>query len=91
MHVIGDPSRRPASLQNAAREAEEMTRNNSQFHLMLATCYSGRWDIVRACRELAGEVQGNLLRPEDIDESSLASIPGSGFGSSTVQTDLTRF
>jgi len=73
MHVIGDPSRRPASLQNAAREAEEMTRNNSKFHLMLATCYSGRWDIVQACRELAGEVQGKTLRPEDIDEAMLAS------------------
>uniref|UniRef100_A0A0A8Y782 Alkyl transferase n=1 Tax=Arundo donax TaxID=35708 RepID=A0A0A8Y782_ARUDO len=50
-----------------------MTRNNSQLHLMLATCYSGRWEIVQACRELAREVKGNLLRPEDIDESLLAS------------------
>ncbi|OEL26482.1 Dehydrodolichyl diphosphate synthase 2 [Dichanthelium oligosanthes] len=72
MHVIGDPSRRPASLQDAAREAEEMTKNNSRFHLILAICYSGRWDIVQACRELATKVQDNLLRPEDIDEALLA-------------------
>jgi len=88
MHVIGDPSRRPASLQNAAREAEEMTRNNSQFHLMLATCYSGRWDIVQACRELAGEVQGKTLRPEDIDESLLASKLATGVAGEFSCPDL---
>ncbi|XP_066393894.1 cis-prenyltransferase 4, chloroplastic-like [Miscanthus floridulus] len=88
MHVIGDPSRRPASLQNAAREAEEMTRNNSKFHLMLATCYSGRWDIVQACRELAGEVQGKTLRPEDIDESLLASKLATGVAGEFSCPDL---
>ncbi|KAF8726358.1 hypothetical protein HU200_019820 [Digitaria exilis] len=65
--------RRPASLQGAIREAEEMTRNNSRHQLILATCYSGRWDIVQACRELTAKAQDNLLRPEDIDESMLAS------------------
>nr|CAB3459589.1 unnamed protein product [Digitaria exilis] len=72
VHVTGDTSRRPASLQDAAREAEEMTRNHSRYHFILATCYSGRWDIVQACRELATKVQDNQLRPEDIDESMLA-------------------
>ncbi|KAG2623379.1 cis-prenyltransferase 4, chloroplastic-like [Panicum virgatum] len=72
LHVIGDPSRRPASLQEAIREAEERTKNNSRFHLILATCYSGRWDIVQACRELATKVQDKLLRPEDIDEEMVA-------------------
>ena len=72
LHVIGDPSRRPASLQEAIREAEERTKNNSRFHLILATCYSGRWDIVQACRELAAKVQDKLLNPEDIDEEMLA-------------------
>ncbi|PAN16307.1 hypothetical protein PAHAL_3G052600 [Panicum hallii] len=72
LHVIGDPSTRPASLQDAVREAEEMTRNNSRFRMILATGYSGRWDIVQACRELAAKVQDKLLNPEDIDEAMLA-------------------
>nr|CAB3459587.1 unnamed protein product [Digitaria exilis] len=72
VHVVGDPSRRPASLQDAAREAEEMTRSHSRYHLILAICYSGRWDIVQACGELAAKAQDKLLRPEDIDESMLA-------------------
>jgi ditrans,polycis-polyprenyl diphosphate synthase len=62
----------PASLLEAAREAEEMTRNNSQYHLTIAACYSGRWDIVQACRDLATKVQDRLLLPEDIDEAMLA-------------------
>jgi len=72
VHVIGDPSTWPASLQEAVREAEEMTRDNSRFHLILATGYSGRWDIVQACRELAGKVQDKRINPEDIDEEMLA-------------------
>ncbi|CAL4911275.1 unnamed protein product [Urochloa decumbens] len=72
MHVIGDPSRRPASLQEAAREAEEMTKNNSRYHCIVATCYSGQWDIAQACRELATKAQDKLIRPEDIDEGMLA-------------------
>ncbi|TKW07168.1 hypothetical protein SEVIR_7G290250v4 [Setaria viridis] len=72
VHVAGDRSRMPTSLQDVAREAEEMTRNNSQYHCIIAVCYSGRWDIVQACRELATKVQDNMLRPEDIDEEMLA-------------------
>ncbi|KAJ1288471.1 hypothetical protein BS78_02G091800 [Paspalum vaginatum] len=72
VHVIGDPSRRPASLQGTVREAEEMTGNNSRLHLALATCYGGRWDIVQACRQLARQVEGGALKPDDIDESLLA-------------------
>lgn len=49
-----------------------MTRNNSRYHCTIAVCYSGRWDIVQACRELATKVQDKLLRPEDIDEEMLA-------------------
>ncbi|KAF8726360.1 hypothetical protein HU200_019822 [Digitaria exilis] len=66
------PSRRPPSLQEAIWEAEETTRNNSRCLVVIATCYSGRWDIVQACRELAAKVQDKQLRPEDIDESMLA-------------------
>ncbi|XP_062226577.1 cis-prenyltransferase 4, chloroplastic-like [Phragmites australis] len=70
LRVIGDSSRLPVSLQKIAREAEEATRTNSssQLDLTLAISYSGRRDIVQACRKLAQKVQGELLRPEDIDD-----------------------
>ena len=47
-------------------------RNNSRFNMIVATGYSGRWDIVQACRELAAKVQDKLLNPDDIDEAMLA-------------------
>jgi len=76
LHLIGDSPGRPASLLRAAREAHQATRNNSEMVLMLAIGYSGRRDIVRACQELAAEVQRDLLRPEDIDEALIAGGAG---------------
>ncbi|KAG2602069.1 hypothetical protein PVAP13_5KG652200 [Panicum virgatum] len=73
LRVIGDSSRLPVSLQKTAREAEEATRNNSQLDLTLAISYSGRRDIVQACRSLAQKVHDKVLRPEDIDESLFAA------------------
>ncbi|VAH66067.1 unnamed protein product [Triticum turgidum subsp. durum] len=72
LRVIGDCSRLPASLRRTARDAEEATRDNLQLDLTLAISYSGRRDIVQACRSLAQKVRGELLRPEDIDESLFA-------------------
>ncbi|KAI4966904.1 hypothetical protein ZWY2020_018302 [Hordeum vulgare] len=72
LRVIGDCSRLPASLRRTTRDAEEATRNNSQLDLTLAISYSGRRDIVQACRSLAQKVRDELLRPEDIDESLFA-------------------
>ncbi|CAL4953587.1 unnamed protein product [Urochloa decumbens] len=73
LRVIGDSSRLPVSLQRIAREAEAATRNNSQLDLTLAISYSGRRDIVQACRSLAQKVHDKVLRPEDIDESLFAA------------------
>ncbi|XP_022682334.1 uncharacterized protein LOC101765166 [Setaria italica] len=73
LRVIGDSSRLPVSLQKTAREAEAATRNNSQLDLTLAISYSGRRDIVQACRSLAQKVHDRQLRPEDIDESLFAA------------------
>ncbi|BAC03324.1 putative undecaprenyl pyrophosphate synthetase [Oryza sativa (japonica cultivar-group)] len=72
LRVIGDSSRLPVSLQKIAREAEETTRNNSQLDLTLAISYSGRRDIVQACRKLAQKVQSKALAAEDIDEALFA-------------------
>ncbi|TVU39385.1 hypothetical protein EJB05_12799, partial [Eragrostis curvula] len=73
LQVIGDSSKQPASLQMAAKQAADATRNNSQLHVMLAICYSGRWDVLQACRALAQEMRANELSPDDIDESMLAA------------------
>ncbi|XP_039835100.1 cis-prenyltransferase 4, chloroplastic-like [Panicum virgatum] len=72
LQVIGDASKMPGSLRRAAAEADEATRHNSQLHVMLGLCYSGRWDFAQACQELARAARANELSPDDIHESLLA-------------------
>ncbi|CAM0883638.1 unnamed protein product [Alopecurus aequalis] len=89
LRVIGDCSSLPASLQRTATEVEEATRNNSQLDLTLAISYSGRRDMVQACRSLAEKVHAGLLRPEDIDESLFAGeLETSGGSSAFPYPDL---
>jgi ditrans,polycis-polyprenyl diphosphate synthase len=71
MHVIGDPSRLPESLQRAAREAEETTRNNPDAGDLLRRAVGDRAGVPGARPESAGG-RRRLLRPEDIDEALLA-------------------
>ncbi|KAL5222631.1 hypothetical protein ABZP36_027344 [Zizania latifolia] len=78
LRVIGDRSRLPVSLQKISREAEEATRNNSLLNLTLAISYSGRREIVQACRKLAEKVQRKALRAEDIDEALFADELATG-------------
>ena len=84
LRVIGDSSRLLVSLQKTAREAEEATRNNSQLDLTLAISYSGRRDIVQACRSLEAEqlpavavgVLGALLHGHAVARLRGGRLPG---------------
>ncbi|XP_043724337.1 dehydrodolichyl diphosphate synthase 2-like [Telopea speciosissima] len=67
--VIGDSTKLPVSLQKLIIEAEEVTRNNSRFQLIIAVSYSGQYDIVQACRSIADKVNNGLIQPNDISEA----------------------
>ncbi|KAG2633483.1 hypothetical protein PVAP13_2NG170000 [Panicum virgatum] len=89
LQVVGDTSRMSGSLRRAAAEADEATRHNSQLHVMLGFCYSGKWDIAQACQELARAARANELSPDDIDESLLASrLATSVAGEFSADADL---
>ncbi|CAN6171898.1 unnamed protein product [Urochloa humidicola] len=88
LQVIGDASRMPATLRRAADEADEATRHNSRLHVMLAICYSGRWDLVQACRELARAARAGELSPEEIDEAMLAGRLATGAAGELACPDL---
>ncbi|KAJ6837474.1 uncharacterized protein M6B38_121015 [Iris pallida] len=70
--IIGDLSKLPKSLQKLAKEIEESTINNSRLNLIVAISYSGRSDIVQACRKIAQKVEQGQLEPADITESVIA-------------------
>ncbi|KAE8039262.1 hypothetical protein FH972_011689 [Carpinus fangiana] len=67
--VIGDSSKLPESLQKLISDAEETTKANSRLQLIVAVSYSGKYDIIQACRGIASKVKDGSLELEDISES----------------------
>ncbi|CAH8387281.1 unnamed protein product [Eruca vesicaria subsp. sativa] len=66
--VIGTRENIPASLRDAIIKAEEATKSYEGKHLILALDYSGKNDILEACKSLAEKVKNGLIQVEDIDE-----------------------
>ncbi|VEA67430.1 Undecaprenyl pyrophosphate synthase [Serratia plymuthica] len=71
LRVIGDISRFSTRLQERIRRSEQLTENNDGLTLNIAANYGGRWDIIQGVRDLAEQVQGGLLRPDQISEELL--------------------
>lgn len=67
--VIGKRTNIPESLIDLIREAEEATKNNKEKHLIWALDYSGKFDILQACKSLAEKAKNGLINVEDIDEN----------------------
>lgn len=66
--VIGDRSQLPKSLQKLVRQVEEITKDYSRLHLVVAVSYSGKYDLVQACQNIALRVKDGIIEPEDINE-----------------------
>ena len=70
--VIGERSSLSETLQTQIRQAEELTAENSGLRLVLAVGYGGRWDLVRAARSVASDVETGGLAVSAVDESALS-------------------
>jgi len=69
--VVGDISEFPQPARSAIARLVRATAHNRRLTLNLALNYSGRDEIVRAVRAIAGEVETGSLRARDVDESVL--------------------
>ncbi|CAL8999002.1 unnamed protein product [Prunus brigantina] len=67
--VIGDLSKLPNSLQKLISDAEDRTKGNFRLHLIVAVSYSGKYDIVQACKSISQKVKDGLIQVDDINES----------------------
>jgi len=80
LRVIGTRERFSKRLSSAIDEAESIA-SSGDATLTIAVDYGGCWDITEAAKQLALEVKGGTLNPEDISESMLdqristASLP----------------
>ncbi len=69
--VIGDVQPFGKKILVKVKQAEALTRNNTALVLTIAANYGGRWDIARACAEIARQAQSGKLDPAAITPESL--------------------
>jgi undecaprenyl diphosphate synthase len=73
IRFIGDRVSLGAALAQTMQAAERRTAANTGLNLVVAVAYGGRWDIVQAARQLAGQAAAGRLDPGSIDEATLAA------------------
>ncbi|CAH8363123.1 unnamed protein product [Eruca vesicaria subsp. sativa] len=66
--VIGNRLNIPTSLLEGIQEIEEATKNYEGKQIIMAVDYSGRFDILQACKSLAEKTKKGLIQVEDINE-----------------------
>lgn len=66
LQVVGDRSLIPKDMLRTIEEAEEATRDYSQFHLNVALAYGGRNEIVRAAKEILQDLSQKKITPDQI-------------------------
>lgn len=69
--IVGDVAQFPAAARAGLARLVSATAHNRRLKLNLALNYSGRAEIVRAVRAIAGEIESGSLRARDVDESVL--------------------
>nr|GEY90818.1 dehydrodolichyl diphosphate synthase 2-like [Tanacetum cinerariifolium] len=67
--LMGDKTKLPLSFQEISAEIEEKSRKNVGTHVNYAINYSGKYDIIQACRSIAMKVNDGVLIPNQIDET----------------------
>lgn len=70
--AIGDIENLPESCKNALHKAIAETKNNSRVTLVLALSYSSKWEITKACKEIAQKVKAGEINADVVTESYLA-------------------
>jgi undecaprenyl diphosphate synthase len=72
--TIGDTAQLPADCRENLKKAIEGTKGNTGLNLLIALNYSGRWEIVKAARQLAEQVQAGKLKAEEITETTVSHL-----------------
>lgn len=73
LEFIGAREQLQPGLVDKITAAEKQTHDNTGLRLLVAVAYGGRWDIVQAVREVAGEVEAGEMTAAQVDEAEIAS------------------
>jgi undecaprenyl diphosphate synthase len=71
LKTIGDTSHLPKDCQENLAWAIDQTKENTGLTLIMALSYSGRWEITKAIRALAEDVEHGKLKSSEINELSI--------------------
>ncbi len=66
LRFIGQRRRFSDRLRRLMQQSEQLTAGNTQSTLVIAVDYGGQWDIAQATQQLARQVLGGTLLPEQI-------------------------
>jgi undecaprenyl diphosphate synthase len=69
--TIGETTNLPPDCQKNLEWAINQTKNNSGLTLILALSYSGRWEIAKAAKALATDIEQGKLKSAEINEQVL--------------------
>lgn len=72
IHMIGDLSRFPESVQQAFQEAKEATEHNDKIKLVLALNYGARDEIRRAVQKIIALYEQGLIRSDEVTEELIS-------------------
>ena len=65
---IGDIDKLPSKCYKELQSAKDQTANNKGLNLILALNYSGKWDIVQACRKAISQKKDEKSKPDDLTD-----------------------
>ena len=69
--VIGDFGRLPQIVQDALTHLIEVTKNNTNTCMVLALSYSSKWELTKAMKDIAAEVEAGKIKSTDITEETI--------------------
>ena len=66
LRIVGDVSAFDNKIQEQIKKSEALTKNNKRLVLNIAANYGGQWDITRAVKLLAEQIESGALKSDDI-------------------------
>lgn len=72
IRTIGDTEGLPESCQSELGAAYERTKNNTGVNLVLALNYSAKWEMVKAVKEIASEVEEGTRALDSINNETIS-------------------
>ena len=74
LNAIGNMDALPLEVQKELNDSIQKTKNNTKMTLNLALSYSGRWELIKAIKEISQQVAEKKLNVDDINEECISNF-----------------